>query len=160
MSTQFGCRPQMCKGPPPTPVVPRSRVEAKRKEPRPTLTEMLGDMRERAWQAELDAAWESGFRAGEAAALRHVVYEPAPRDVMMEICEYVAEKHGLSVDDLRGHERTKIFSIARHEAIWLIAQKGWSTCKIGKFFNRDHTTVIWAIKAHEKRLAAAKGEGT
>jgi chromosomal replication initiator protein len=55
--------------------------------------------------------------------------------------------------DLLGTKRNKKFVRARQHAMWLCHQKTrFSTLRLGKFFQRDHTTVLHAIQAHEARM--------
>lgn len=74
----------------------------------------------------------------------------------------VAERHGLTIDDLLGGRRTQDVSEARHEAMWVIrnvlkddGNPRWSLPTIGRIFNRDHTTVLWGVRAHQALLDAA-----
>lgn len=80
---------------------------------------------------------------------------------MSEIAELVATKHGLTAADLVGPSMLKPICVARHEAMWLMDnrkkadnEKRWSRSQIGRFFNRDHTTVINGVRRHEERRAA------
>lgn len=83
----------------------------------------------------------------------------APRPMMTEIAALVAERHGLTVEDLRGPARPRRIAWPRQEAMALIYNMGGrSYPQVGRFFNCHHTTVIHAVKAHGKRLAGAKAE--
>jgi len=69
------------------------------------------------------------------------------------IIKDVADRHGLSVDDLTGHSRKARLVIARHEAQYLCVEAGYSRNSVAYLFNdRDHTTVCHAIKRHEERM--------
>ncbi len=72
---------------------------------------------------------------------------------MKEIVAEVAAKHGLSADDLLGPLRTVVFVRPRHEAIYRIAveRPDLSYPQIGKYFGRDHTTALHAVKQHARR---------
>ena len=55
-----------------------------------------------------------------------------------------------SVAALYGKGRSKHVALARHEAMYFLRQKfNWSYPATGQFFNRDHTTVISAIRKVE-----------
>lgn len=72
---------------------------------------------------------------------------------MAGIALHVAESHGLTVEDLK--LRCSVHEIAhpRQEAMWRMRQTGrFSLPQIGRFFDRDHTTVLWAVRAYERRL--------
>ena len=69
-----------------------------------------------------------------------------------QIIRDVADRHGVSVDDLTGHSRKARFVIARHEAQYLCVQAGYSRNSVANLFNDlEHTTVIHAIKRHKAR---------
>ena len=66
-----------------------------------------------------------------------------------EIIATTASDHGLTVDDLVGKVRTRHISAARFEAMARIrAERKLSLPAIGRLFNRDHTTVLHALKAY------------
>jgi chromosomal replication initiation ATPase DnaA len=79
----------------------------------------------------------------------------------------VALDRGVSFDDLvmpGDVPGARAFAIAhpRQEAMWRMRQAGkWSLPQIGRFLGeRDHTTVLSGIRAHQKRLDAASCEDT
>ena len=81
---------------------------------------------------------------------------PAPaetpaRKILME----VAEKHKMPVGAFRSKSRTMPFINLRHEACYrLSTELGFSLMQIGRLMgNRDHTTVLNAIRRHKKILA-------
>lgn len=51
--------------------------------------------------------------------------------------------------DIRGHRRDKQLVKMRH-AIWARVQAalGWSLSRLGKFFHRDHTSILNGIHRH------------
>lgn len=76
----------------------------------------------------------------------------APPSVMDIVCS-VAAQHGLTADDLIGERRTHAVVVARHHAMWECAQnKRWSLTRIGRAFNKDHTTVLNGVFRHEERM--------
>ena len=72
---------------------------------------------------------------------------------MDRIIAAVAKKYGISTSDIMGTKRNKEISFPRHVAIY-IARKttGLSLPQIGKFFSRDHTTVMSSINAVETEI--------
>jgi len=78
---------------------------------------------------------------------------------MTSIVARVAAAHRLPVADLMGRNKSRRYVLARHEAMWRIRQVTWADGvtprytlpQIGRYFDRDHTTVIAACKRHIKR---------
>ncbi len=76
---------------------------------------------------------------------------------VLDVIRSVAAEHGLSVEDLIGPRRFHKFVQARHEAMWRVRAMVWpcgwgwrrwpSYPQIGRWFNRDHTTVILGVRA-------------
>ncbi len=66
----------------------------------------------------------------------------------------VAERHRIMPDDLIGPRRDRRLFLARAEAMWIVYENTkYSYPQIGRFFNRDHTSVLRACKLHEASLA-------
>ena len=81
---------------------------------------------------------------------------------MRQIATDVALDRGVSFGDLIMPDHVpgaRAFAIAhpRQEAMWRMRQAGkWSLPQIGRFLGeRDHTTVLAGVRAHQKRLDAA-----
>ncbi len=73
-----------------------------------------------------------------------------------KIVAEVAEKHGLTVDQLISYARSKHLVLARQELYWrLHAETTWSIKRIGDFLERDHTTVLHGIRRQRKLLLEA-----
>lgn len=81
------------------------------------------------------------------------------RLMMKEIASEVAERHELTLEDLRGPSRYRTVAWARQEAMALIRAEGrYSYPQIGRFFGgRDHTTILVGVRHHEARQAAREG---
>jgi hypothetical protein len=78
-----------------------------------------------------------------------------PMPSMRAVAEAVAAKHGLTLEDLIGRSRIRSVAWPRQEAIWEVRrQTDKSLTNIGRFFNRDHTTVIHSCAAHASRMKA------
>ena len=73
-----------------------------------------------------------------------------PRIKMSDVAQILAQKHnGISLQILRGPTRHNSHVVVRHEFCYLAMQSGlWSLSQVGRFINRDHTTVIHAVNAH------------
>jgi chromosomal replication initiation ATPase DnaA len=71
---------------------------------------------------------------------------------MRRIAMAVAARHGVSLAQMRGPQRR--FARARQEAFALLRATGhFSLPQIGRWFNKDHTTVLFGARAHERRTA-------
>lgn len=70
-----------------------------------------------------------------------------------DIVRGVAERHGLTLEDLIGDRRTRNVAYPRHEAMWALYETGrYTTTQIGRWFGRDHSSVCYAIREHQKRI--------
>ncbi len=84
---------------------------------------------------------------------------PLAVPTMKDIAQDVANRHGIAVDDLMGQSRAYMYSHPRQEAFYLCRQvmrRGeprYSLPQIGRFFDRDHSSVHWGVAQHAKRLA-------
>jgi len=89
--------------------------------------------------------------ATEPVAAPAAATETPARRIMNE----VAEKHNMPVAAFRSQSRTMPFVNLRHEACYrLSTELGFSLKQIGRLMgNRDHTTVMNAIRRHKKILA-------
>lgn len=75
------------------------------------------------------------FRLSENVALAH--------RIMLIVSEY----YRISIEDLRGESRLMKYKTARQIAQDLIRQKAkLPVIKIGKLFNRDHSTIVHSCK--------------
>ena len=75
-----------------------------------------------------------------------------PMSVARGIVTEVAEKHGLTVEQLVGDCRMAAFIKARHELYWRLHTKTeWSLARIGRFVDRDHTSVRHGVIQYRKR---------
>lgn len=55
--------------------------------------------------------------------------------------------------NIRAHQRNRAFTIPRQKAMFRMAtETEKSLPAIGRFLNRDHTTVMHGIRAHKKRM--------
>ena len=78
---------------------------------------------------------------------------PTPSLIISEVARF----HNLDEDTLRGTQRNKGTAEARQLAMYLIRKMtNLSLPDTGREFNRDHTTVIHAVKKVETALADAK----
>jgi len=97
-----------------------------------------------------------------AAAAKSV----APGDELTAIASDVAIRHGVTVRDLRGCSQKREFSWPRQEAYARARAVRnpdggyrYSLVAIGRFFNRDHSTVKHGIDTYELRRAREVAQG-
>jgi hypothetical protein len=63
------------------------------------------------------------------------------------LVELAAVRHGQASKDIIGPFRTRAVVKARHEAVYLVVlHTQFSVARIGRFFNRDHTTLLSSLK--------------
>ena len=132
---------------------------------------IISDMRARearenaaALAAERDARMAELMRQGMLRrkkvqrVLERLEAAPAtPQLPMAKIAREVAYKYAVTVNDIRSERRAPYLVAARHEVFWRCKTETENSYPaIGKFFRRDHTTVIAGVRKHEARLA---GEG-
>ncbi|MBB4200610.1 hypothetical protein GGD83_004439 [Rhodoblastus sphagnicola] len=68
------------------------------------------------------------------------------------ILKLVSERTGVSIKEILGDEKPAAIAAARQEAMWAVKKiTNWSLPRIGRRFNRDHTTVLHAIRRVEER---------
>ena len=69
------------------------------------------------------------------------------------ILRSVAKKHGVSYHDILGRERTQILTAARFEVAYRIRTKLKTSYPwIGARLNRDHSTIVHAVRTHAALL--------
>lgn len=73
--------------------------------------------------------------------------------VVEDIARATAAHYGLTLDELRGERRQRRFAWPRQTAMYLARRMTPSSLKrIGRYFSRDHTTVLCAVVAIDERL--------
>ncbi len=69
------------------------------------------------------------------------------------ILDSVGESFGVARKDLLSGKRTMVIAEARHVAMYVLKEKmQMSLMKVGELFNRDHTSVIYAVARIKKQL--------
>lgn len=69
----------------------------------------------------------------------------------------VADKHGLTIEMMLAHRRPRALAYARHEAYWRAYRETAATLpEIGRAYSRDHTSIMYGIAQHERRLLAVR----
>src|ERR1700730_10946094 len=79
-----------------------------------------------------------------------------PRARYRSLVEQVAREYGTTFDAILSMERTDKIVRARQDAMFrLRREEGCSSSLIGRLMQRDHSTVLHGVRAHEERIAAA-----
>ena len=87
----------------------------------------------------------------EAPDLRSPLLAGAPLGRSRGLLEPVLQRHGITWKQVAGKVRVTAIVAARHECMWVLRHAGMSFPKIGRFMNRDHTTVLHGVRQHELR---------
>lgn len=75
------------------------------------------------------------------------------RAKMRQIVKDVALKHQMTVEELLSATRRVPIVKARQEAMYRIKiEIGCSLLELGRFFKKDHTTIMHAIERHAERI--------
>lgn len=86
-----------------------------------------------------------------AAELRDALDE---RD-LLDLCADLARQHGATVDEVLSPSRSPRVSHAR-QAIWYAlrhhSERRYSYPDLGRLFGRDHSTIIYGVRAYERWL--------
>jgi len=84
---------------------------------------------------------------------------PKGRDLVRSIAREMAVKHGLEPRVILGRDRDNTTVMARQELAWRLSRivgadgrRRFSLPQIGRYLDRDHSTILHAIRAHEKRM--------
>jgi chromosomal replication initiator protein len=68
-----------------------------------------------------------------------------------EILSETIREHDVSIADVMGQSRSRHIAKVRHHVMWRLKKElGMSLDQIGRLLNRDHTTVLYAIRRHDK----------
>lgn len=78
---------------------------------------------------------------------------PEWKRIILQVCN----RHGITYTEIISPRREVRLVRARHEAMWRLKNEtAMSFPAIGRRFDRDHTTVLHAVRVHEERML--KGE--
>ena len=90
--------------------------------------------------------------------IRDIIWITPHRPFPGKIVAEVARARGLTVQEILTRTRKRRIAHARQEAMWELRQRTrLSLPQIAERLNlKDHTTVLWGVRAHERRLAEAQ----
>ncbi len=77
-------------------------------------------------------------------------------ETMRAVADDVCERWRISLAELKGPGRTMRLIVPRHEFCYEARRLGKSLTQIGRFLNRDHTTVLHGDRAHARRMRGAE----
>lgn len=63
-----------------------------------------------------------------------------------------AKSFDLGPKDILGDSRKRPVAYARHYAMWLLRELGYSLPEIGRQLRRDHSSVLFGVRAHAARV--------
>lgn len=84
-------------------------------------------------------------------SIHTAIGDPWSRSVIMDSLREAAEVSGRTVSELISVKRDLLTAQARQAAMWQAHKRGVSHSAMARFFKKDHTTVMYAIKAAERR---------
>lgn len=100
-------------------------------------------------RAVLVNSFAQRIRGNEEAPKREIIYNLT----VTETLEYMCKTHGFTVAEMRGAGRSADLAHRRAEVCWVLVKRfGLNSVRVGQILNRDHSTVLIAIK-RLKRLA-------
>jgi chromosomal replication initiation ATPase DnaA len=73
-------------------------------------------------------------------------------DRLTEVCL----RHSIPADRILSHCRRRRVAHARQDLMHALRGDGWPLEAIGEELDRDHTSVLYGVRAHEKRRQEAK----
>lgn len=76
-----------------------------------------------------------------------------------QIVKMCADEYGVTLEDILGHSRKTSIVLARRKAAWLLYSRGKvSTTMVGDYLNKDHTTIIHALRRYEEDRARERAK--
>lgn len=78
---------------------------------------------------------------------------------LVEIASLICASHQVTLEELRGPSRKRRIAWARQAFMAAAIEPGSLTrgyVGIGRFLARDHTTILFGVRAHLKRMEAAE----
>lgn len=103
----------------------------------------------------LEQARQKGRAELRRLGVRKCVHRGMPQwaiDIVIEI----SERLGTCISDIADCKRTSLVVAARNEAMYRIKERkpSLSSPQIGKWFGRDHTSVLFAIASYQEATGA------
>ena len=79
---------------------------------------------------------------------------------LMDLCIKVCKYYNITVDDFKSSKRDRYLVIARLDFCHLVKKNNnyFATTSVGRFMNRDHTTVLYYLKKQPVNLEKINAE--
>jgi len=78
------------------------------------------------------------------------------RELADELVKDTAHGLGVSVSALMQPNRRRAIAWARQRIMLTLRERGWSLLRIARYFDMNHTTVMYGVKAAQARTEAAR----
>jgi chromosomal replication initiator protein len=95
---------------------------------------------------------EEELERGHERALEPL--HPHTRPSLNAVAQAIAAEYGLPMATVLGRSRYAHVAHARQALYAALRAQGLSLPAIGRFMQRDHTTILYGIQAHRERLKA------
>ena len=112
-----------------------------------------------------DEKLSSQFTPYEIKKLKELVHIiPYPnalrKNGLMDLCIKVCKYYNITVDDFKSSKRDRYLVIARLDFCHLVKKNNnyFATTSVGRFMNRDHTTVLYYLKKQPVNLDKINAE--
>ena len=112
-----------------------------------------------------DEKLSSHFTPYEIKKLKELVHiTPYPnaliKNGLMDLCIKVCKYYNITIDDFRSSKRDRYLVIARLDFCHLVKKNNnyFATTSVGRFMNRDHTTVLYYLKKQPVNLDKINAE--
>ena len=114
-----------------------------------------------------DGKLSSQFTPYEIKKLKELVHNsfiPYPnalrKNGLMDLCIKVCKYYNITVDDFKSSKRDRYLVIARLDFCHLVKKNNnyFATTSVGRFMNRDHTTVLYYLKKQPVNLEKINAE--
>jgi chromosomal replication initiation ATPase DnaA len=76
---------------------------------------------------------------------KYNVFAKDLKDPLEHIADYVCVMNGISLNDLKGTVRKKLFVNARREYMWILDNLGYKCVTSAKFLQCDHSTIVYHL---------------
>lgn len=94
---------------------------------------------------------DARLQAGQILGAAGIEINASEKPSVIDLIRLVASKHGVTVSAIKGSARHRAIVAIRHEAMAFVykLRPDLSLPQIGRVFNRDHTTILHAVRKLE-----------
>lgn len=89
---------------------------------------------------------------GKSIGNKETVMVSSPENICKNIAEKICEYFDMTIDVLKEKNRKRYILDARQVCMYLMRKRGITAMAIGKFFDKDHTTVLWAVESVQDKI--------